>query len=118
MVECWPRGVDPRAPDAAQYPGWPVEIRQVDNYGRQPVGYLPRVEVVGLEDPVVQVVHEASGETLYTVRTRSRVLDLPVYATGVYVVSVGDPDTDRWQVAEGVTVRQGPSADPLLFWFR
>lgn len=31
--ECWPRWVDPTAPDAACYEGWPVTMHQPDNCG-------------------------------------------------------------------------------------
>ncbi len=66
--EAWPRWVDPMAEDAAPYDGWPVVVTQEDNYARQAAGYLPRLEISGALDPVVQVRHAATQEVVYTLR--------------------------------------------------
>ena len=50
-LEAWPRWADPTAGDPP-YPGWPVRFRQEDGYGKIPWGYLPTIEVEGMEDPV------------------------------------------------------------------
>ena len=42
-----------------------------------------------MAQPVVQVIEEATGETLYTVRWPSPILQLPVYGPGTYTVNVG-----------------------------
>ena len=42
--ECWPRNVDVTDPKAKQYPGWPLTIKQQDNYGRQAVAWLPTIK--------------------------------------------------------------------------
>ena len=34
VIECWPRAVDPRGPDAAQFPGWPFHLRFDECDGR------------------------------------------------------------------------------------
>lgn len=57
-MEAWPRNVDPAAPGARPYPGWPVTIRAEDNYGRQAAAYLPTLEFRDFTDPVVQVIDE------------------------------------------------------------
>lgn len=69
-MECWPRGVDVSTPDAAQYTGWPVTISQTDNYGREPVAWLPEVRIVGGRDEVIEVVDESNGEIVYTIRIK------------------------------------------------
>ena len=48
-LKAWPRWADPTASDAP-YAGWPVVFNETDNYGRKAAGYLPRLEVEGLED--------------------------------------------------------------------
>ena len=56
-IECWPLLVDPSdAATGGQFPGWPKTISVEDNYGRAAWGYLPEIQVSGLENPVVQVV--------------------------------------------------------------
>ena len=98
--ECWPRWAHPGDPGAEQYPGWPVTVDMLDNYGRAPAELLPRIEVIGMENPVVQVVDELTGEIVYTVRRRDRRFDLPVFTRGDYTVRVGEPGTRRWRAVE------------------
>ena len=69
-MECWPRNVDMTAAGAKPYPGWPMTIGQADNYGRRAAAHLPALKVAGMEDPVVQVVDESSGEIVYTLRIK------------------------------------------------
>lgn len=87
--ECWPRFADVRDGDKAQFPGWPVTVKMEDNDGRQPVATLPPVALEGVADPVVQVIDDASGEILYTIRAASG-FEPPVYAKGRrYTVKAG-----------------------------
>jgi len=103
-VEAWPRWVDPAAPDAEQYPGWPVTVSQADQYDRDAVAYLPEVVVTGMIDPVVQVVEEGTGEIVYTVRAQGDRFRPRVFsAGGAYTLVIGEPDTDRLRTLTGVT---------------
>ena len=91
-MESWPRGVDVTQPGARQYPGWPITIDQLDNFGRKPVAWLPEVEAPpGIADPVVQVVDERSGEVVYTLRARTKHFKPWVFAEGSYTVRIGEP---------------------------
>lgn len=87
-VECWPYLADPTK-QGTQFPGWPVTVDQIDNYGRKASAYLPRLKVTGFRDPVVQVVEQTSGEVLYTVRAPAN-FRAPVFAPGRYLVRVSD----------------------------
>ena len=89
-MECWPRNVDVSDPNARQYPGWPKTISQLDNDGRRPVGYLPTLRIRGPEDPVVQVIDEADGEIVYTLRIRGREFRPKVFRQGTFTVKVGE----------------------------
>lgn len=72
--ESWPRFADPgnsatwralgpgNPPVNGQYPGFPVTIRQIDNYGRAPAAYLPLVVEEAVNNPVIEVVDDASGK--------------------------------------------------------
>jgi hypothetical protein len=105
-LEAWPRWADPAGGDAP-YPGWPVRFRQEDGYGRKPWGYLPTVEAVGMEDPVIQVVSEVGGEVVYTLRILGRRFTPPVFEAGSYTLRVGEPGTPEWRAFLG----QVPSSD-------
>ena len=98
-MECWPRGCAVARTDAVtdqdceQYPGWPVTIAQEDNYGRQPVGYLPTLEISDAEDPVVQVIHEPSQEIVYTLRINGTSYRPRVFGAGSYTIKVGEGES-------------------------
>ncbi len=93
--ECWPRNIDITAPGAKQYPGWPITINQQDNYGRKAAAYLPALEVSGMTDPVVQVIDEANGETVYTLRIPGTTFRPKVFHEGLYTIRIGDADKFR-----------------------
>ncbi|MBI4558391.1 MAG: metallophosphoesterase [Candidatus Hydrogenedentes bacterium] len=93
-MECWPRNVDIAKRDARQYEGWPLTIAQEHNYGRKAAAWLPILEVAGRKNPVVQVVDEASGETVYTLRISDSSYRPKVFNKGLYTVRVGE-DADQ-----------------------
>jgi hypothetical protein len=108
--ECWPRFANVDDGDKAQYPGWPITINYRDNDGRKPVGYLPELVVTGADRPVVQVVHNDTGEILYTVRAETNRFRPPVYATGEYTVRIGKDRPDAKSFDGVRPVDQGKSA--------
>jgi phosphodiesterase/alkaline phosphatase D-like protein len=100
-MECWPRNVDVADPNARQYPGWPKTIGQLDNYGRKAAAYLPTLKVVGMEHPVVQVIDEADGQIVYTLRINGSEFRPKVFRRGTYTIKVGD-QADKTKVLTGV----------------
>lgn len=100
-IECWPYLADPTQPDT-QFDGWPVTVSMLDQYGRQPAAHLPTLDVRGVQDPVVQIMNEADGETVYTLRIHGTTFRPPVFATGAHTIRVSDPDTDRRREITGV----------------
>lgn len=99
-LETWPRYVDPKA--GQQYEGWPITIKQNDNYGRKAVAYLPTLKFSGMAGPVVQVIEEATGEVIYTLRIRGSEFRPKVFAKGKYTVSVGEPGTSGFKTLAGI----------------
>jgi hypothetical protein len=89
-IECWPRHVDVTDAGARQVPGWPISIGQEDNYSRAAMAYLPRLEISGQEDPVVQVIDEYLGEIVYTLRINGTTFKPKVFREGVYTIRVGE----------------------------
>ncbi len=87
-IECWPYLADPTK-KGTQFPGWPVTVDLMDNYGHKPAAFLPKLTLAGFKDPIVQVVEQASGETVYTVRAPGN-FRAPVFAPGRYLVRVTD----------------------------
>lgn len=87
--ECWPFLADPISAD--QFPGWPMTISMLDNYGRQAVAHLPRLVVQGAQNPVLQIIEERSGEMVYTLRMAGREFQPHVFAAGTYTIKLGEP---------------------------
>lgn len=87
--ECWPR-----FPTGKQFPGWPITVQGDDNDGRRPVAWLPELVFEGGVRPVVQVIAEATGEVLYTVRARTSRFQPRVYSTGTFTVRMGKQRPD------------------------
>jgi len=85
-----------------QYPGWPKTVDMKDNYGRRAVACLPTLMVSGMVNPVVQVIHEASSEIVFTLRIKGTVFRPKVFEDGMYTVKIGEPDIDRMKVLHGL----------------
>ena len=95
--ECWPRWAGPRAPDSDQYPGWPRTFSVTDNYRRKPVAWFPEMHLSGLSDPLIEIVDASSGEHVYSVRMKGRILRPWTFAAGQYHVHLGEPGTKQWR---------------------
>ena len=101
IVECWPYLADVTA-KGTQMPGWPVTIDLARTYGLKAAAHLPTLHISGVVDPVVQVLDEANGEIVYTVRIAGQSWRPPVFAPGRYTVRVSDPEARRERVVKGV----------------
>jgi hypothetical protein len=100
-IECWPFLADVTK-KGTQFPGWPVTISQLDNYGRKPLAHLPTLKVAGVKNPVVQVTEESTGELIYSLRPGGSSFRPHVFAAGKYTVKVGDPESGRWKELTGL----------------
>jgi len=108
-IGCWPRYVDPVAQPDAQYEGWPITIRQQDNYGRQPVAYLNEIEVEGI-NPVVEVIHEDSGKTEYSLRLRGNRFRPHVFTEGKYTLRLSVPEEGKSKTLSGLQAYADPDS--------
>ncbi|MFC2110267.1 alkaline phosphatase D family protein [Bacteroidota bacterium] len=101
-TECWPRFVDPTEKNS-QYTGWPITIKQEDNYSRKAKAYLPKIKVKGLKNPVIQIINEDSKEIMYSLRLNSKTYIPKVFDANLsYTIKVGDPDTNTWKIKKNV----------------
>ena len=89
-LECWPR-----FSTGEQFPGWPIAVSVDDNDGRRPVAWLPELIFENDVDPVVQVIAEANGEVLYTLRVQRNRFQPPVYSQGSFTVKAGRDRPDQ-----------------------
>lgn len=99
VFECWDRFCDVST-GKGQFPGWPIEFNMRDNDGRKVSHHLPEL-ALDIENPVVQVIEDSSGEILYTVRVKGKTFTPPVYSAGNYTVKYGKDKADKVE-GEGV----------------
>jgi phosphodiesterase/alkaline phosphatase D-like protein len=100
-IECWPILSDVAAA-GTQFAGWPVTVSMMDNDGRRPVAYLPKLEIAGVDGPLVQVIDEATGELLYNLRIAGQSVQPHVFAQGRYTVCVRDAESERARTITGL----------------
>ncbi|MCF7956396.1 MAG: hypothetical protein K9M75_11380 [Phycisphaerae bacterium] len=86
--ECWPRFADLSKGDAAQFAGWPVTVNTADNDGRKPVGYLNEVKLP-VENAVVELTNEKTGELIYCYRVKGKTFKAPVYTNDKHTLKAG-----------------------------
>jgi hypothetical protein len=90
QMECWPRHVDVTKSDAKQHPGWPIKVRQKDNYARKAIAFLPKIVVKGQANTVVQVIDEDLDEIVYTLRIQGNSWQPKVFKEGTYTLKIGE----------------------------
>lgn len=98
-----------------QFPGWPHTISQFDNYSREAVAYLPELQFSGIENPVVQVTNETTGEMEYIVRAKGNVFTPKVFSLDSFSIKMGDPETDTWKTLEGLKPTEEPGRLDIQF---
>ena len=103
----WPRWVDASKPGAEPYAGWPITIEQSDN-GYPDSGWVLEKLESDIADPVVQVIDETRGETVYTLRVQGTTFVPQVRRPGAYTVKIFDPDQDYEQIRKGVRAQRRP----------
>lgn len=100
-MECWPRYADPQN-DKQQYTGWPKTVNQFDNYGREAYSYLPNILVEGLENPVIKIIDEKTGELVYCVRILGNEFKPKVFKQSSYEITLIDTEKDLSKIIDGV----------------
>ncbi|SFU14095.1 PhoD-like phosphatase [Algoriphagus locisalis] len=115
-IECWPRNVDPIANPEGQYEGWPLTVSQKDNYARKAVGYLNTLNLEGVENPVVSVFKEATGELEYSLPVNSNNFQPKVFSTEKHRVVVRDSSKSIVKTYAGLTL-QGADAEEITVNF-
>jgi hypothetical protein len=107
----WPYWADPEWDDP--FMGWPIQINQMDNYGKEARAWLPEIRVTGLVDPVIQVYNQESGELVYALRMDGQFFQPKVFAPGQYIVRVGEPDSDTWQEFRDIQANSSKKIRPM-----
>jgi alkaline phosphatase D len=105
-IECWPFLADPMQP-GTQFRGWPVSFDMQANYSRRAAALLPRLEIQGIAEPVIEVLDETSGELFYSLRLRGGSFQPHVFSPGKYTLRVREPETGKLKELKGLEARSG-----------
>ena len=96
----WPRWINASEPDAKPYPGWPIQISQIES--GLPRGFrLPPIDAGPATNPVVQVIDESNGEIVFTFRIKGTAFTPTVRRPGSYTVRVIDTESGESREATG-----------------
>jgi alkaline phosphatase D len=97
-IECWPRYIDPEKQPTGQFKGWPMKVNQQDNFAKKGIGFLPELQVSGIIDPVIEVIHQGRNERVYKIRIKGSNFRPKIFEPGPYTVIVSNPDLDKQKV--------------------
>ncbi|MFO1022440.1 MAG: alkaline phosphatase D family protein [Planctomycetales bacterium] len=106
-VECWPLLADPTLPHT-QFADWPVTVGQLDGFAGAPKFWLPRLVVHGCDQPVVRIISEVDGETLYTLRLPTNAWQPFTFAVGPHTLEVENPEAGTRRVFRGLAAESNP----------
>ncbi len=99
------------------FPNWPVTIGQADNYGRAAAGWLPELRIEGMDNPVIRIIREFTGELIYSLRINGNYFQPKIFEMGFYRIEVGEPDEDHWQTFERIWPTEFKEREPLIVNF-
>ena len=76
-----------------QFPGWPVTINQLDNYGREAVAFLPEIRV-SKPGELIQIL-DNTGDLVYMIRMKGNKFIPKVFSEGTYTIILGEGEHTR-----------------------
>ncbi len=114
-MECWPRFVDPLQNPSGQYMGWPITISQEENYGRKAVGFLPVLDLEGVQNPIVRVINDQNGEIEYSLRVRGKTFRPKAFEQGTYTLAIQDAVTGREKRFPGIEIATNENEKLTIF---
>ncbi|GAB3647710.1 hypothetical protein GCM10028791_10170 [Echinicola sediminis] len=101
-TECWPKYVHPLKNPKGQYAGWPITVKQEENYGKKAAAWLPTVKVNGMSNPIIEVIDESNNNSLYYLALNGNSFQPKVFQKGSYTIKVKDSQTGKTIEKKGI----------------
>ncbi|MCM4153459.1 twin-arginine translocation pathway signal protein [Arenibacter sp. N53] len=101
---CWPRYADPNSSKDEQFPGWPITIKQDDNYGRKAVAWLPLIKVAEKLKPVISVFDQ-NDQLVYSIRLATNTFVPKVFYQGKYTIVIQDVENNKSKTLKNIRAR-------------
>lgn len=95
VCECWPFGVDFSSKTAAQFDTWPVSSTVRDQYGRRAAAQLPKLNVSGADNYLVEVLDATTGDLVYGLRLGNADFQPHTFKEGLHTLRISVPETGR-----------------------
>lgn len=103
-TECWPRFVDPVKHPELQYAGWPVTIKQEDNFAKSAKSWLPTIKISSKQLPVLQVFER--NELVYAIRLKEKSFQPKTFNEGAFDVKLINTETGDEKLFSGLAARK------------
>jgi len=101
---CWPRYADPTSIKNEQFPGWPITIKQEDNYGKKAVAWLPTIKVVDASKPVISIF-DNKDQLVYSLRMATNTFAPKVFDEGKYTIVILDTQNNRKKTLKNIRAK-------------
>lgn len=101
---CWPRYANPTKGKKEQFPGWPITIKQEDNYGKKAVAWLPTLKVANAGKPVISVF-DNKNQLVYSIRMKSNTFAPKVFHKEKYTIVVQDLENNKSKTLKNIKSR-------------
>lgn len=90
-----------------RFPGWPLTIDQLDNDGRRPFGYLPRLQLKR-PNQVLKIINEETRELIKAIRIKGTSFTPSVFAVAKYTLVIGEGREEK--ILKSVEISADPEA--------
>ncbi|TKG94053.1 twin-arginine translocation pathway signal [Puteibacter caeruleilacunae] len=97
-----------------QFPGWPMTVSQLDNYGKASKYYLPNLKIEGATDAVVEIRHNKSQELISVLRIKGDKYRAKVFEKGDYDIVVIDPESGKEKTLTKVASQMGTNGENIV----
>lgn len=88
------------------FPGWPLTIDQLDNDGRRPLGYLPRLQLKR-PDQILKVINGNTKELVSAIRIKGSSFTPAVFDLAKYTLVVGEGEEEK--TIKGIEISSDPN---------
>lgn len=90
-IDAWRFIADVENPNPVkdQFPGWPKQINQYDNFGKGAENYLPLV-VVNKSNQVIEVRKTSTGDLIRIFRMKGNSMQVGLHHPGTFTIKIGD----------------------------
>jgi alkaline phosphatase D len=97
IIECWPYNPVLDS-ENGQFDGWPVYLEYSDLDGREPVAWLPDIEITGKQGAVIKIINQTSGELEKSTRVNDTRYSPGIFdPESLYTLRIGVPENGLWK---------------------